>query len=160
MVKPSGSLDWNIEKLASALKISPEDVKEYFTDGRRVSFITERRIAIEAIKGRLAKSEGAAYDLIDPEERKWEVRSISSSGVYFCPSSMIGSGRTFDEKGFIDKLDEIQGYILCDIESFPDVPFWIIGGEVVREWYEKNELGAATKISHLKALSLLRLLPN
>jgi hypothetical protein len=73
---------------------------------------------------------------------------------------MMGSGRTFNEKGFINKLDEIQGYILCDIESFPDVPFWIIDGEAVRKWYENNELGAATKISRVKALSLLRLLPN
>jgi hypothetical protein len=50
MVNPSGRLDWNIEELASALKISPKDVKEYFTDGRPISFITERRIAIEIIK--------------------------------------------------------------------------------------------------------------
>lgn len=58
------------------------------------------------------------------------------------------------------KLDEIQGYILCDIESFPDVHFWIIEDETVRGWYENKELGAATKIFRLVALFLLRILPN
>ncbi len=34
-------LIWNEGVIVSALKISVEDVKEYFTDGRRVSFISE-----------------------------------------------------------------------------------------------------------------------
>ena len=32
-----GILEWNIEEIASALKISINDVEEYFTDGRRIS---------------------------------------------------------------------------------------------------------------------------
>ena len=160
MVNPSGRLNWNVDELAIALKISPQDVQEYFTDGRRISFITERRIALEVLKGKLATSEGAAYDLIDIEGQKWEVRSISNNGVYFCPSYMVGSGRSFNEKGFLNKLGEIKGYILCDIKSFPSVPFWMIESKIVREWYENNELSNTTKISRDKALSLLKHLSN
>jgi hypothetical protein len=156
MAEPSGKLDWNISELSIALKISPEDVKEYFTDGRRISFITERRIAREVLRGSLAKSEGAAYDLVDPQGRKWEVRSISKGGIYFCPSYMVGSGREFNENGFLEKLEEIEGYILCDIENFPHVPFWIVAGETVHRWYDNNDLGAGTKISREKVLSLLK----
>jgi hypothetical protein len=156
MAEPSGKLIWNISELSVALKISPEYVKEHFTEGRRISFMTERRIAREVLRGSLAKSEGAAYDLLDPQGRKWEVRSISKSGVYFCPSYMVGSGREFNENGFLEKLEEIEGYILCDIENFPNVLFWIIAGETVREWYDNNDLGAGTKISRDKALSLLK----
>lgn len=155
MVAPSGKLDWNITELAAALKIHPQDVKEYFTDGRRISFIIERRLAREVLNGTLAKSEGAAYDLIDQKGKKWEVRSVSSSGVYFCPSYMVGSGRSFDEKGFLVKMDEIEGYILCDIENFPNVPFWIIKTNIVRDWYDKEELGTTTKIARDKALALI-----
>ncbi len=36
---------------------------------------------------------------------------------------MVGSGRSFDEDGFLDKLSEIDGYIIADIESFPKIPF-------------------------------------
>ena len=34
-------LKWDISKLKTALELSEEDVKKYFTDGRRVSFLTE-----------------------------------------------------------------------------------------------------------------------
>ena len=83
---PNGILTWNIDEIARALKIEEKDVLSYFTDGRRVSFILERRLAYEVIKGRLAPSEGAGYDLLDSAGRKWEVRSITKGGIYFCPS--------------------------------------------------------------------------
>jgi hypothetical protein len=37
--EPNGKLVWDITEIARALKISENDVREYFTDGRRVSFI-------------------------------------------------------------------------------------------------------------------------
>lgn len=152
---PNGVLSWDIQKIAEALKIGKEDVREYFTDGRRVSFILERRIAREVIKGTLAPSEGAAFDLIDPNGHKWEVRSISKSGLYFCPSYMVGSGRTFDEEGFLAKLKDIKGYILCDVESFPNIPFWIVPVGQVKIWWKSDLLGTGTKVSRKKALELL-----
>lgn len=155
MSDADGSLSWDLEQIASALKISTDAVREYFADGRRVSFILERRIANEVLNATLAKSEGAGYDLIDEIGDKWEVRSISAGGVYFCPSYMVGSGRSFNEPGFLEKLREIKGYILTDITSFPDVPFWIVKSEVVKNWWENKSLGSTTKISRRAALSLL-----
>ena len=141
--------------MARALHIGETDVREYFTAGRRVSFLLERRIAREVIKGKLAPSEGAGFDLIDPAGHKWEVRSISNGGIYFCPSYMVGSGRSFDEPGFLAKLNEIAGYIVSDIEAFPDVPFWIIPKDVVTTWWRGRQLGSTTKISRDKAHALL-----
>jgi hypothetical protein len=40
-------LEWSINNLINALDLNEEDVKKYFTDGRRVSFLTERKIAKE-----------------------------------------------------------------------------------------------------------------
>lgn len=153
--QPHGQLSWSLPELARALHIGEADVREYFTDGRRVSFLLERRLAHEVIKGRLAPSEGTGYDLVDPQGRKWEVRSISKGGIYFCPSYMVGSGRSFDESGFLTKLHEVAGYIISDIESFPDVPFWILPKETVEAWWRAGQLGTATKISRDKALALL-----
>lgn len=119
----NGVLKWDINEIAKALKIRPEDVKEYFTDGRRVSFIVERRIAREVLKGELAPTEGAGYDIIDSNGGKWEVRSITKRGIYFCPSYMVGKGRHFEEDGFLKKLSEIKGFIIADVESFPNIPF-------------------------------------
>ena len=153
--EPNGTIVWKIEEIAQALRISVEDVREYFTDGRRVSFILERRIAHEILKGTLAPTEGAGFDIVDSKGGKWEVRSISKGGIYFCPSYMVGSGRSFDEDGFLNKLSEIRGYITADIESFPQIPFWIIYSEQVLTWWKEGKLGTTSKISREKALKLI-----
>jgi hypothetical protein len=155
--QPNGLLTWNISEISSALKIGESDVREYFTDGRRVSFILERRLAYEVVKGKLAPSEGAGYDLLDSQGRKWEVRSITKGGIYFCPSYMVGSGRRFDEPGFLAKLNEIEGYIISDVEPFPNVPFWILPKTTVENWWRTGKLGTSSKISRTVALNLLGL---
>jgi hypothetical protein len=153
--QPSGTLSWSLTDLARVLRVNEGDVREYFTDGRRISFLIERRLAREIFGGTLASSEGADFDLLDPQGRKWEVRSISSGGIYFCPSYMVGSGRNFEAAGFLAKLAAIEGYVVSDIESFPDVPFWILPKAVVEGWWREKLLGSATKISRAKALALL-----
>ena len=153
-----GNLIWDIQDIAKALKISVNEVREYFTDGRRVSFLIERRIAHEVLKGTVSKSEGAGYDVVAPDGGKWEVRSISKDGIYFCPSYMVGSGRKFEEPGFLNKCSEIEGYIVADIEPFPNVPFWIISTDQVLKWWKAGMLGTTTKISRQKALQLVSIL--
>lgn len=96
-VRKLGNLQWDVFVVANALKLSVEDTKKYFTDGRRVSFLMERRICYEILHGRLAPSEGAGFDVFDSSDNKWEVRSITGGGIYFCPSSMVGKGRKFEE---------------------------------------------------------------
>jgi len=155
---PNGNLIWDVQDIAKALKISVDGVREYFTDGRRVSFLIERRIAHEILKGTVSKSEGAGFDVIAPDGGKWEVRSISKGGIYFCPSYMVGSGRSFNEAGFQSKISEIRGYIVADIESFPNIPFWIISSDQVLKWWDERRLGTTTSISRKKALELLNAL--
>ena len=155
MAERAGLLKWNLKDIAESLFLDPDEAREYFTDGRRVSFILERRIRREILKGTLASSEGAGYDLVDERGRKWEVRSISKGGVYFCPSYMVGSGRRFEEDGFLEKLQEIEGYILSDITVFPRIPVWKVATDEVRRWYDVGALGAGTKVSRMQALRLL-----
>jgi hypothetical protein len=157
-VNPQGKLEWNIDHIASSLLISKNDVRIYFTDGRRVSFLLERRIAYEVFQGRLASSEGAGYDLIDRQGDKWEVRSISKGGIYFCPSYMVGKGRSFDEDGFLAKLNEIRGYVVSDIEQFPSIPYWIIPGDIIENWWKVGQIGNTNNITRKKALDLIGML--
>jgi hypothetical protein len=152
----SGVLSWDIDEISRALKLSPEQVRQYFADGRRVSFMLERRLAYEVLNGTLAESEGVGYDLIDDKGQKWEMRSVTRGGIYFCPSYMVGSGRVFSEPGFLMKLEEVAGYVISDVESFPNVPYWVVPKISVRRWYDKNLLGAGTKISRDRALQLLK----
>ncbi len=145
-------LTWDEAELAQAFRISQEDVREYLTDGRRVSFIIERRLANEHANWKLAPSEGKGYDLLDPNNDKWEVRSITNSGVYFTPSNQVGSGRSFNEPKFQEKLREIKGFILTDIAPFPEVNVYVVPVANVVQWYRLGLLGSRASISRKKFL--------
>lgn len=157
--EPNGVLAWDLPTLQRAMGVSADEVREYFTDGRRISFLIERRFAREVLQGRLAPSEGTPYDVIDAHGGKWEVRSLSDRGIYFCPSHMVGSSRSFDERGFMAKLDGIEGYLVSDIEQFPAVPYWVVRTATVRRWWADRKLGATSKISYAEARRLFAAMP-
>lgn len=146
---------WDEDELARAFKVTARDVREYLTDGRRVSFIIERRLMWENPGWKLAPSEGAGYDLLDPEGGMWEVRSITRQGVYFNPSNQVGSGRAFNEQGFQAKLSGIKGFILSDIVGFPVVDVFVVPVDNVLRWHRERVLGANAKVSRDKFLNNL-----
>lgn len=132
--------------LAAAMKLSEEDVRSYFVDGRRVSFIIERRLRDSFSGWTLAPSEGAGFDLIDEQGRNWEVRSITKN-IYFCPSAMVGKGRVFEELGFLAKLGDVEGYICADVTMFPTVPVFVVPRDLISTLYRQGELGRRSSIS-------------
>ena len=150
-----GTLTWDVEALAEQLHLTVEETLEYFKDGRRGSFVVERRIAREMIGGKISESEGSAFDVYDSEGNKWEVRSLTNSGIYFCPSYMVGAGRKFDESGFQAKLNEVKGYYVARITTFPEIEVYKIDSKQVRTWHKNKELGKTTKISLSKMEKLL-----
>tara|TARA_B100000287_G_scaffold213527_1_gene201552 strand:+ start:548 stop:1021 length:474 start_codon:yes stop_codon:yes gene_type:complete len=152
---PTGYLRFDLERIADALGISIDDARDYFTDGRRVSFLIERRAMSEIPGSILAPSEGSGFDLIDAEDGHWEVRSLTRGGIYFCPSYMVGSGRKFQEGGFLDKLEDVEGYFVTDISRFPDMPYWIISSQMVLDWWKSGRLGKNSKISRASFLDLI-----
>jgi hypothetical protein len=147
-------LKWDLKRISESLAISEEEVISYFRDGRRVSFILERRIRDSFSGWRLAESEGAGHDLVDDKGIYWEVRSVSKN-IYFCPSYMVGSGRKFAEPGFIEKLNSIGGYICSDITTFPTVPVYIVPSELIRRLYDEKRLGTNTSISRTRFYSMV-----
>ena len=144
------TIQWDESQLAEAFRVEVKDVREYFMDGRRVSFIIERRLKWDHPGWTLAPSEGAGYDLMDPSGDKWEVRSVTGGGVYFNPSNQVGSGRKFNEDGFRGKLADIKGFILSDIMTFPNVEVFVVPVENVIRWHDQGVLGANAKVSRKK----------
>jgi hypothetical protein len=136
--------DWDLQALSAAMSIPPNDVEAYFRDGRRVSFLLERRIRDSFPGWKLAPSEGAGFDLL----------SVSKN-IYFCPSYMVGSGRKFAEDGFFAKLDAIGGYICSDITTFPKVPVYVIPSDLIRRLYLAGKLGGTTAISRDRFYSVI-----
>jgi hypothetical protein len=151
-----GKLEWDAVKLADAMYLSEEDVIKYFKDGRRISYILERRICKEVLHGELPESEGAWFDLFDADGERWEVRSVTDKGTYFCPSSMIGAGRVFDEDGFLKKLENIKGYILADITTFPVVEYWSVSSWEVIDMYVNGKMAANTKMTRDRVIKLTK----
>ena len=129
------TLHFDAEKLADAFGVTIADIHEYLTDGRRASFIIERRLKWANPGWELAPSEGAGYDLKAPDGGLWEVRSITGGGVYFNPSAQVGFGRRFEEAGFLTKLEGIEGFILSDITLFPTVQVFKVPVDYVKRWY-------------------------
>ena len=73
----------------------------------------------EVLGGKLAPSEGDDHDLIDTQGRKWEGRSVSGGGIYFCPSYMVGSGRRFDcDEDFEDVYGRRLAYVTLETGEF------------------------------------------
>jgi len=143
-------LHWDEAALAHALRIPETDVHSYFTDGRRASFLIERRLRSENAGWELAASEKDSYDLIDPKGGKWESRSVTRFGVYFTPSNQVGYGRAYDEDAFMDKLRYVKGFILSDIMRFPHVDVFVIPVENVMRWHQAGLLGVNAKVSRAK----------
>ncbi|MDD9843686.1 MAG: hypothetical protein OXU85_07360 [Thaumarchaeota archaeon] len=155
MITYHGTIDWDLTALSAALQISENATQEYFTDGRRISFLLERRLATEVFHGRIADSEKAGYDLIDGSGNRYEVRCVTRSGVYFSPSYMVGFGRAFDKHGFLKKLSSIHGYALCDIIKFPKIPCWSMTSDDILELYNKDKLGKRCMLYRNAALRML-----
>lgn len=144
------SFEWDVNALAKAFNVNDEDVSAYLTDGRRASFMIERRLVNENRGWKLAQSEGAGYDLADPHGHFWEVRSITKGGVYFTPSNQVGKGRHFDENRFLEKLNSIEGFILSDLVVFPKVEFYKVPKDVVKSWYRAGKIGKNAKVTRSK----------
>jgi len=53
------------------------------------------------------------------------------------------------------KLYEIKGYIVSDIQSFPNIPYWTLPVEQVAVWWKNGLLGTTTKILRNKAIELI-----
>jgi len=151
-------IEFDCDQLASAFGVAPDDVYEFMTDGRRASFIIERRLKWAHEGWQLAPTEGSGYDLRAPDGGLWEVRSVTRGGVYFNPSAQVGSGRRFEEAGFLAKCGQIAGYILSDITKFPKVPVFVVPVENVMRWYETGMLGSSAKVSRARFYD--RLLPD
>lgn len=155
MITYHGTMDWDLTALSAALQISEIASQEYFTDGRRISFLLERRLATEVFRGKIADSEKAGYDLIDGHGNRFEVRCITRSGVHFSPSYMVGFGRAFDKQGFLKKLNSIHGYVLCDIIKFPKIPCWSMTSNDILDLYNRGKLGKRSKLSRNATLRML-----
>ena len=155
MRKPEFHLDWDTTKLARSMHIEPIEAIVHFSDGRNISNLLELGVK-NLLGGELAPSKHDVYDVMDPEGRKWEVRSMTrASGLSFRPSNQTGGSRVFNEELFLAKLHMIDGFIICDLAQFPHVDIYRISCAEVLAWYRAGKLRQGAERNYDAALALV-----
>jgi hypothetical protein len=103
---------------ASFGTLSQSVVNQLFKDGRVASPFLERQL--ELWFPDLTFVDGKGYDHVDTVFQKYDAKCFTKRGAKFCPSNMLGVGRSVnEEKLWKHAVDMV--YIFCDIVDFPQV---------------------------------------
>ena len=119
--------------------LSFDIVCDILKDGRAFSHFIEPWIAnnypLVHISG--CKS----YDFEDKNDPriKYDEKTFTKNGCKFMPSSMIGTGRKFNNEVFQEKTKDLIFCIVSNI-NFPEIKIRFIKGETLLQSYPKGEI--------------------
>lgn len=148
------TIEWDIEDLKSALGITEDGIRDIFTDGRNMPSIFKHRLSSDYPDWNPVP--GSGHQLLDPDNGKWKIRSITHEGVDFRPSDQIGKGRYFDEIKFRAELESLQGFILFSITCFPAVTVFKVPVQNVKRWFNNRKLNNSAGVSRKKFNEILK----
>jgi hypothetical protein len=109
---------YEFECPASFGTLSQEIVNKLFTDGRRASGFLE--LQLEEWFPDLTFEDGKGYDHVDTQGTRYDAKCFTKGGSKFCPSVMLGAGRSVDEEKLWEHANDMI-YIFCDVVEFPKV---------------------------------------
>lgn len=133
-------MSFDVPRLKEALSgIGDDQVLSIFRDGGNASIILENVLG-HHLQVPQAPNRNSKWDLTLPDG-KAEVKCLTpSSGVKFIPSGQVGSGRTYDEVAFRERLDGIVAFYVPDICAFPDITITLVPTEVIGDWLQRGVL--------------------
>ena len=104
----------NLELLAQALGLTNSEMAyNFMNDGRSTGRLGE--FWVDGTR----QNENASFDVKNNNNERIEVRSITKN-VSFASSKEVGYGRSVTEKGFKQKLDSLDKYLLLDIRNLKE----------------------------------------
>jgi len=109
---------YEFECPASFGTLSQELVYKLLTDGRRASGFLEQQLAKWFPD--LTFEDGKGYDHVDTEGKQYDAKCFTKGGAKFCPSVMLGAGRSVDQNKLWEHANDMI-YIFCDVVEFPKV---------------------------------------
>ena len=118
---------------ASFGTLSQEQVNKLFTDGRRASGFLE--IQLEEWYDGLEFKDGKGYDHINKNipGQLYDAKCFTKGGAKFCPSVMLGAGRSVDEQKLWEHAMNMI-YIFTDVVSFPEVRVRFVKGSDLTQY--------------------------
>lgn len=116
-----------------------DELIEMYKDGRVFSFPSERLVSHDYGLQRIPGCED--HDFIDPtnSEIKYDAKTFTKSGCGFMPSSMKGTGRTFDKTLFEEKSKGLNFIIISNVH-FPVIKIRFVEGLQLLERYPKGQI--------------------
>tara|TARA_Y100000816_G_scaffold287491_1_gene270305 strand:- start:3161 stop:3631 length:471 start_codon:yes stop_codon:yes gene_type:complete len=82
-----------------------------------------------------------AYDFKDKihPEILYDEKTFTRRGCKFCPSNMLGQGRTFDQERFEEHCKKLIFCIVSNVD-FPNIKIKFVRGEDLRRDYPRGEI--------------------
>ena len=76
------------------------------------------------------------YDFTDKNNQEilYDEKTFTKGGCKFCPSNMIGQGRTFDKEVFLEKSKKLIFCIVSNV-NFPEIKIKFVKGEELATKY-------------------------
>ena len=114
-------------------------VNEIFKDGRPFSHFVEEWLANEYP---LVHVPGCkSYDHVDKvfKDVFYDEKTFTKGGCLFCPSSMIGTGRTFDQQAFEEKSKKLIFCIVSNV-NFPEIKVKFVRGTDLLKIYPTGKI--------------------
>lgn len=107
--------------------ISTNILHEVFKDGRITGLLVEHLLDKEFRNLTKAGGAGEAFDLFESTTRNvYECKSSRLAPFDIAPSSMKGKGRKFDRSECENRILDVDGIILCQLDSFPILEFAVV----------------------------------
>jgi hypothetical protein len=129
----------HILKNLSFDNLSESNVLKIFKDGRPFSHFIEqwleKKYPLKHITG------CKEYDFIDlnNSEIKYDEKTFTKGGCKFCPSSMLGTGRKFDQARFEEKAKNMI-YIIVSNINLPEIKIKFVKGSELIKLYPKGTI--------------------
>jgi|TARA_R100001463_G_scaffold24082_1_gene57490 hypothetical protein len=118
--------------------LSEEQIKKCMMDGRFASHYLEKELANWFVNLTESEDTCGPFDHLMGEQ-KIDHKNCTKGGVKFLPSHMIGAGREFNEKEFLEKTSEID-YLITDINTFPIVGVMLMKGSELAKSFPKGTI--------------------
>ena len=112
---------------------------EILKDGRPFSHFIEKWIAHNYPLIHIPGKKG--YDFIDKNNQQilYDEKTFTRNGCKFCPSNMLGQGRTFNQERFIKHCEKLIFCIVSNI-NFPNIKIKFIRGVDLLKDYPCGEI--------------------
>jgi hypothetical protein len=111
-----------------------ETLIKIYKDGRVASHFLEHMISRQDTLTHVGGCKD--HDMIDPTDTsiEYDEKTFTQGGCKFMPSSMIGTGRQFEEKAFLEKANKMI-YVVASVVNFPEIKIrYVKGGELAKKY--------------------------